>query len=144
MFPEARGVVAEHFELLRGAVYGMWALGLLAFLLAPLMLARDLGSRVSFRPRAIRDALFVAGGRPLERAVAIGMIGNVIVLACSPIGLALGEHYTWPVFVGHTLASVLVLFASGLGSIAQVRALLQETASAPKPQRASFAQPASF
>src|SRR5688572_11476862 len=46
VFPEARGVVAEHFELLRGAVYGMWALGLLAFLLAPLMLARDLGSRV--------------------------------------------------------------------------------------------------
>lgn len=136
-----RTLVDEHFKLLRFAAYGAWAIGIAAFALAPILLVRDLGLMNGFQLRAFRAAVSDAGGRHLVRAFGLGIAGNALVLALSPLGLWLGDVYTWDVFRVHLIASTIVVALSSGSALVRVRTLLEELAFVPRTKRVSHAEP---
>lgn len=141
LFPEGRLFLEEHFGVIRLGSYSAWTLGLLGFVLAPVLLLRDIGalSRVTLRPGKIREAFRIAGLPTVGRAFTIGAVGNSIVLLLSPLGLILGDHYTWPVFCVHVALSGLLIAASSFGALVSLRDVVSELQPLPVPHRASHA-----
>jgi hypothetical protein len=142
--PGGKQLVEEHFSLLRATTYVAWGAGILAYALAPLLLAEDLGATSPVNLRRLGAVLEDVGGRKLARAFTIGAAGNFLVLVVSPLGAVLGEVYSWNIFRAHLLLSMLVVVLASAGALVRVRAVLGELAHVPAPKRASHAEPASF
>lgn len=143
-FPEGRFFLEQHFGVVRLGSYAAWLLGLGGFALAPVLLLRDMGalSRLTVRPRIVREAFRIAGLPSVGRAFAAGAVGNALVLAASPLGLLLGERYTWPVFCAHVVVSGLVIAVASMGALVRLRDTVSELQPLPVPRRASHAAPA--
>jgi hypothetical protein len=148
-FEAGRVLVEEHFGLLRASAYVAWSVGIAAFLLAPVALVKELGllpaGLVTMGPRfevpRLRAALRDAGGRKLVRAFGLGFLANALVLALSPLGLWLGDGYTWDVFRIHLVASTMIVALSSGSALLRVRSLLDELAFVPQPGRVGYVEP---
>lgn len=144
LLPEGRLFLEQHFGTVRAGSYLAWTLGLAGFALAPLLLLRDVGalSRVTLRPRKVREAFRIAGIPSVGRAFRVGAVGNALVLLASPLGVVLGERYTWPVFCAHVVLSGLAIAACSFGALVRLRDVVSELQPLPVPHRASHAAPA--
>lgn len=144
VFPEGRTLVELYFPVLRSASYLAWAAGFAGFALAPVLLLRELGvvRRITLRPAKLSAAFDRAGMATVGRAFAVGAVGNLVVLLCSPLGLVLGERYTWPVFCAHLVMSGMVVAASSFGALVRLRDFVSEMRPLPVPHRGSHAAPA--
>jgi hypothetical protein len=144
VFPEGRSFLEQHFGVVRALSYVAWGAGFAGFALAPVLLLRELGivRRITLRPKRLRAAFDMAGMPSVGRAFALGAVGNGLVLLLSPLGLALGEYYSWPVFCAHLIVSALLVAASSFGALVRIRDFVSELQPLPVPQRASHASPA--
>lgn len=133
-------LVDEHFDLLRLGAYAAWAVGVAAFFLSPVLLVRDLGLLDGFQLRKVRAAVNDAGGRKLVRAFGLGILGNALVLALSPLGLWMDGSYTWDVYRLHLVVSTVVVALSSASALLRVRALLEELAFVPSTRRVGHEQ----
>jgi hypothetical protein len=143
-FPGGRLFLEENFVAIRAVSYIAWGIGLGAFIAAPTLLVKDFGVRTSAKMRAIHEAVLETGGRPLFRAFSVASALNVVVLALSPLGLFLGDEYTWDIFRAHLVLSTLVVAFASLTALVRLRSLLDELAAVPLPSRVSHAGPAGF
>ncbi len=144
LLPEGRLFLEEHFGVVRLGSYAAWLVGLTAFALSPVLLLRELGAlrKLTLHPRRLRTAFDRVGIPSVGRAFALGALGNIAVLLCSPLGLVLGDRYTWPVFCAHVLISGALIAASSFGALVRLRDVVGELQPLPVPQRGSHAVPA--
>lgn len=140
-FDAGRALVEEHFGVLRATAYVAWGVGMASFFLAPVLLVKELGLMSSIQLKTLRAALRDAGGRNLVRAFGLGIFGNALVLVMSPLGLWLGEHYTWDIFRIHLVASTVIVALSSGSALLRVRSLLEELAFVPKVRRVGHVEP---
>ena len=149
-FESGRPLVEEHFTALRATAYVAWAVGIFSFLLAPVLLVKELGllsnrnqstAQRDFLLTRLRSALRDAGGRNLVRAFGLGIFGNALVLTMSPLGLWLGEQYTWDIFRVHLVASTVIVALSSGSALLRVRSLLEELAIVPQIKRVGHVEP---
>lgn len=150
-FDAGRPLVEEHFAALRASAYLAWGVGVLSFFLAPVLLVKELGllssaprgrgTRRNLQLTKLRAALHDAGGRTLVRAFGLGIFGNALVLVVSPLGLWLGEHYTWDIFRMHLVASTVIVALSSGSALLRVRSLLEELAVVPAVNRVGHVEP---
>lgn len=142
--PDGRVLVEQHFSVVRLLSYLAWGVGFGAFALSPVLLLRELGivRRLGFSPSGLRIAFDIAGMPGVGRAYMLGAVGNGLVLLASPLGVLLGERYTWPVFCLHLVVSALVVAFASFGALVRMRDFVSELQPLPVADRASHAVPA--